>query len=157
MRQGQAAEAVPIYRQVLEIVVPPPTPATVTWNTLALALALRAAGDTAEANALLAERIEAVQEAGFDLAVLAAALGRSKQAAAWVAATDEGTVPSDRLSEMAEVLTLMGRTDEALDALERASAAGYNDIFFWSIMPALAGLRDKPRFLALTESHSPAG
>ena len=157
MRQGRAAEAVPIYRQVLEIVVPPPTPATVTWNTLALALALRAAGDTAEANALLAERIEAVQEAGFDLAVLAAALGRSKQAAAWVAATDEGTVPSDRLSEMAEVLTLMGRTDEALDALERASAAGYNDIFFWSIMPALAGLRDEPRFLALTESHSPAG
>ncbi|MEE8412131.1 MAG: protein kinase [Acidobacteriota bacterium] len=157
MRQGRAAEAVPIYRQVLEGVVPPPTPATVTWNTLALALALRAAGETAEADVLLAERIEAVQETGFNLAVLAAALGRSEQAAAWVAATDEGTVPAERLSEMAEVLTLMGRTDEALDALERASAAGYNDIFFWSIMPALAGLRDEPRFLALTESHSPAG
>ena len=92
---------------------------------------------------------------GFDLAVLQAALGRSEQASAWVAEADEGTLPLALLSEMAEVLALIGRTDEALDMLERAAAAGYNDIFFWSIMPALAGLRDEPRFLALTESRSP--
>ncbi len=161
MLQGRAAEAVPFYRLVLEGGEPPPTPGGVTWNTLALALALRAGGDTAEAEELLAGRIEAVQEAGtasedgFDLAVLQAALGRTEQAEAWVAEADEGTVPPALLSEMAEVLALIGRTDEALNMLERAAAAGYNDIFFWSIMPALAGLQDEPRFLALTESRSP--
>jgi len=157
LRQGRAAEAVPVYRQVLDGVESQSDPGTVTWNTLTLALALRAAGDTDEAERLLAERIdETLQDADdFDLALLQAALGRREQAAAWVAKTDAETVPADRLIRFAEVLTLIGHSDEALDALERAAAAGQADVFFWPIVPALAGLRDEPRFVALTESRIP--
>jgi tetratricopeptide (TPR) repeat protein len=165
LRRGRAVEAVPIYRQLLETPVQP-EPA-VSWDTLSLALALRAAGESDEADQLLAARIELLQDAdamatdpdpdvdGLETIVLLAALGREDEAAARLGAIDLETVPAGRLGRVAEIFTLLGRSDEALGALERAIAGGYGDIFFWSIMPALAGLRDDPRFLALTEARSP--
>jgi len=163
LRQGRTAEAIPLYRQVLEGQVREPAASNVTGNTLNLGLALRAAGEPDQADALVGELIAALErgalpaddEDGLNLAALRAAAGRREQAAAALAAVDFETISAERFTRVAEILTLIGRSEEALDALERSVAAGYDDIFFLSIIPALAGLRDEPRFLALTETRAP--
>jgi len=161
LRQGRAAEAAPIYRQVLAGEVREPAASNVNVNTLNLALALRAGGEDDRADQLLGDLIAALErddandDDGLNLAALRAALGRREQVAAWVTAIDPATLPAARLTRLAEVFVLMGRNDEALSLLEQAVAGGYTDIFFLSIIPALGGLQDEPRFLALTETRSP--
>jgi tetratricopeptide (TPR) repeat protein len=48
-------------------------------------------------------------------------------------------------------LALLGRTESALDALERSFALGYRDGAHLSSDPDLGALRDEPRFHALLE------
>ncbi len=162
-RRGAAAEAVPIYRDLLER----PKPNT-SWDTLSLALALRATGDTEEADRLLAERIARLKDPvlmaddpdpdqdGLELVLLLAALGKHDEAKRQMNGIDIAALPIRRMNRLAEVYTLMGRNDDAIAALERAVDEGFRDIFFWSLMPALGGLRDDPRFVALmTRSSDP--
>ncbi len=161
LRRGAASESVPIYRRLLER----PRPNT-SWDTVSLALALRDAGQAEEAETLLDGRIEQLgdpalmagdsdrDQDGLDLALLLAARGRTEDAAAQLDSIGLEGLGSNRLDVLAEVYTLMGRREEALDALERAIDGGFGDIFFWSIRPALAGVRGDPRFLEMTESRS---
>ena len=52
--------------------------------------------------------------------------------------------------ELAAINAIEGRTDEALDWLERGYRAGWKDARFLGLDPFFASLRREPRYLALT-------
>jgi tetratricopeptide (TPR) repeat protein len=157
---GKAAEAVPVYRKVVELSKEGRLGGTPEWDMVGLILALRDSGSTTEAAGIAAEGREIVVRqlkglpAGPDewivLGALAAASGDSARAAGCLAAVKaEALKDPNSLMDLAELNALLGRDAAAVEFVKRAQAAGYSDPFFPLILPEFRALRSDPAFRAL--------
>jgi len=157
---GKAAEAVPVYRRVVELSKQDRLGGVPEWDMVGLALALRDSGSTAEAAKIAAEGRESVVQrrtgkpAGPDdwilLGALAAAAGESARAAGFLTEVKaDGIKDPNSLMDLAELNALLGRDAAALVFIKRSMAAGFSDPFFPIILPEFRSLRGNPGFRAL--------
>ncbi len=160
---GRPAEAVPWYRQLVDMGRRGLTTGNPAKDGIDLALALRDAGNTAEAGTVAAETraallktLSGAQPEAFELAAfgfLAAASGGSDTAMRYLAQAERlQTADANDLMDIAELQALLGRKQDALATIRRAQAAGYSDFFFPVIIPGFQSIRDDPEFRALFSS-----
>ena len=157
MRMDRPGEAVPLYRQNVDLVAEGRMEGSSAFESLALALALRDSGQTEEAR----ERLDAFTEgigpdppAGFSeatwllmLAAFETVGGDHAAAERWLEKALSNNVEGPlNQRTLAEVYALMGDRDAALEALRKAIDFGTEDIFFLRMKPTLRSLRDDPRF-----------
>ena len=160
LASGRAAEAVPLYREVLELARRGRMTGTIHMNCFDLALALREAGEIEEARKVAGEGRDALTQrlkdrapAAHELAafgMLEAVAGRTGEAEAYLRkAFALETKDSYALMNMAWLQALLGKKDEALETLRAAQAANFPDHFFSVISTGFHGLRKEPAFRAL--------
>ncbi len=150
-RRGAYDEAVSIYRGIRERSLASDRIETDIHDSLCLGLALRGAGLSDESRRVLQEELAKYQgridrgEEPMRQICLLAAVGRGREALQR-AGEIESTHPTEpqRLIILAEAYTLLGETNSAIDALERAFEAGYEDRYYVLIDPPLVGLGDNP-------------
>ena len=151
MRRGAHEEAVGLYRKLSERSHESDTIATGLHDSLCLATALRKTGDFEEAREILEQELAARQEAVDRGAPppsypgLLAALGRDGEALAL--AREMGRERAEQplpLVGAAETFSMLGDIDSAVDMLEQAVAAGYDDPYLFLINPLLESVRDNP-------------
>jgi eukaryotic-like serine/threonine-protein kinase len=157
---GKAADAVPLYRQMVEMGKSGETTGQSANDSFDLALALRAAGNTREAGAVaeatsraVLDKLKGAKPGAYESAVLGlleAAAGRTDSAARYLARA-EGLRTSDAaaLMDIAELQALLGRKQAAIESIRKARAAGYSDYFFPAIIPGFQPIRNDPEFKAL--------
>jgi len=150
-RRGAWDEAVTIYRGMYRRSQDRGQGETLIHDGLCLGLALQAAGQTVEAREVWLVSLPENQRAseGGDSQIpsmsLLAALGRFEEAQRVAGEFEaEDNMAPQTLFTLAETYALLGRTDAAVDALERAFAAGYEDRYYVLIDPPLASLVDHP-------------
>ncbi len=150
-RRGAYDEAVTIYRGMYERSQNSDQGGTQNHDSLCLGLALEGAGRSSEAREVMErqlaenhERNDGVEDPDRQLCLLAA-LGRNREARR-LAGEIERQNPTDphQLFILAEVYTLLGDREAAIDSLERAFAAGYEDRYYVLLDPLLAGLEGNP-------------
>ncbi|OGD21499.1 MAG: hypothetical protein A2W03_12070 [Candidatus Aminicenantes bacterium RBG_16_63_16] len=157
---GRAAEAVPVARRVLELTTQGKLGGTPEWDGIALALALRDAGQTAEARKVLADT-----RAGLDKSVLGSKSGperwivlgaleavaghidKARDCLNMVAAAD--LKDPNSLMDLAELYALIDQPGPAVEAIKRSLAAGFSDPSFPVILPEFQSIRKHPGFRAL--------
>ena len=150
-RRGAFEEAAKIYRGIHQRSHDSEQIETDIYDSLCLGLALQGAGRTDEARDVL-EREFAEYEPGIregteaDREIcLVAALGRDREALS-LARGIEATDPSNphKLFILAEIYALAGRSDAAVQALERAFEAGFDDPYYILVNPPFASLQNEP-------------
>lgn len=150
-RRGAFAEAVAIYREIYQRSHASDEIETDNFDSLCLGLALQGMGRDGEAREVLEREIAGNQarletgELPIRQGSLLAAVGRPREAMEFVRELEaaSSTTPQ-RIWAMAETLALLGEREAAVDALERAVAAGYDDRYFVLLDPPLASLADHP-------------
>ena len=150
-RRGAFDEAVEIYRDISRRSHDSEQIGSDMYDGLCLGLALQGAGRIEEARAVLQEELAEhaatmpdEAEPGREICLLAA-LGRSREA--WRMAQEvESTGPEDpaQLLILAETYALVGLADAAIQALERAFEAGFDDPYYILVDPLLGGLQNEP-------------
>lgn len=150
-RRGEFQEAAEVYGSTFQRSHESEQIETDIYDSLCLGLALQGAGRQDEAREVFERELAAHQsnvrkgmEAGREICLLAA-LGRSREA--WSLAEDiESRDPTDpaELLILAEVYTLVGQSEVAVQALERAFAAGFDDPYYILVDPLLGGLQSEP-------------
>jgi tetratricopeptide (TPR) repeat protein len=157
---GRAAEAVPVYRRVFELISQGKLTGTPEWDGLALALALRDSGQTAEAGKVLAEVRTGFERSlkgtapGPDHWILFGALeavgGDPGRAEAWLKKIHPAVIKNpNTLMDLAELYGLLGRRAPAVEYIKKSLAAGYTDPLFPVILPELRSIRQDPEFRRL--------
>ncbi|MEW5900598.1 MAG: protein kinase [Acidobacteriota bacterium] len=157
---GRAAEAVPLYRRVIELVRQGKLHGTVPANSVALALALKQSGQIEEAVKAVAAGREALEKKHESSSVeasdwvyfglLAAAGGESGKAEGYLQkALAVGIKNADVLMDLAELWALTGKTEQAIETLKKALAAGPSEFFFPVLLPGFHSIRNDPEFRAL--------
>jgi tetratricopeptide (TPR) repeat protein len=153
-------EAVPLYREVRDLVEADAIPGSLAKTTFDLAFATAAAGDPDRAAAIAKEGGQEVraklggQPAGARELLLLGQLDvmagdrQSARSRLRRAAGLDIEDPGD-LIYLAELYALLGDRDRAIETLANALDAGYQDRFFPRVMPAFESIRDDPRFEAL--------
>ena len=168
LRRGAVAEAVAVYRRLGEV-----GPEARKWmdadhDALCFGLALRAAGQEAEAVSVLQAAVRAmrarfvrkamnpVEEA--TLAALLAGAGRTAEAR-----DRPGPSGEVRASRMGKPrpgwrarTSILGETDRATALYEHAVLTGYGDPYYVLIDPSLAAIRDRPEIDRLIPARAPA-
>ncbi len=150
-RRGAWEEALSIYRELYERSHDSDESGTQTHDSLCLGLALEGIGRSSEAREVLERELTELQERGVEAEdqgrrlCLLAALGRSHEARS-LANEIEGLDPVDpqQLFFLAEAYSLLRDRDAAVDALERAVAAGYVDRYYILLDPLLTDLGSDP-------------
>jgi serine/threonine protein kinase/Flp pilus assembly protein TadD len=157
---GRAEEAVPFYRRVYELAAQGKLSGTPEWDGLALAMALRDAGRTAEAQTVLAEirtGFEKSREGAAPdpdrwivLAALDAVAGDFGKAEAYLQKVRPADIEDPyTLMNLAELYALMGKTASAVEHLKKSLASGFSDPFFPVILPEFQSIRKAPEFQAV--------
>ena len=150
-RRGAYDEAVTIYRGMYQRSQNSDQSETQDHDSLCLGLALEGAGRSSEAREVMErqlaenqERNDGVEDPVRQLCLLAA-LGRNREARR-LAGEIERQNPTDpyQLFILAEAYTLVGDREAAIDSLERAFAAGYDDRYYVLLDPLLSGLELNP-------------
>jgi Flp pilus assembly protein TadD len=157
---GKAADAVPFYRRVYELTKEGRIGGSPEKNGAYLGLALRMAGDAAEAAKVVAEakdllkkRLKTSSPDAQDLVIegqLAAAMGQTKEAAGYLnRARALGATDPYSLLDIAELSALLGQKDLAIETLKKTLQAGYQDYFFPVLLPGFQPIARDPAFRAL--------
>jgi len=157
---GKASEAVPLFRRVVELDKKRKIGDTLVWDTIALALAQRDAGQAAEVQKTMGDiRAELVKKAGgaqaganewINLGALEAAAGQFGKAAICLQKIQAaGPKDANELMNMAELYALVGRPGPAIANLKKSLEAGFSDHFFPVILPAFQSIRKNPEFRAI--------
>ncbi len=150
-RRGAFEESIELYRRIHRESQDGNNLDAVSYSGLCLGLALQGGNRLDEALEVFHGELDRV-EAGFDEGekpirqiCLLAASGReteSKSLIREIEATDP--MGSQTLFVLAEAHALMGDSDAAIQALERAFEVGYSDPYNIVIEPLLSALRDEP-------------
>lgn len=157
---GKAAESVPFYRKVRDLVQQGRMTGMYAWTCFDLALALAESGDREAAKKVAAEGREALLKAlkrpspnVEDLILLGhleAAAGRIDEARQYLKrALALGVKDTGTSVQLAELYALTGQKDPAIETLRKTLAAGLPDPFFPLIIPAFQSIRNDPQFRAL--------
>jgi tetratricopeptide (TPR) repeat protein len=156
---GRAAEAVPVYREMVEMSKQGQTTGLPSHDLYDLALALRDSGKTDEARAVADDARDMVlkQAKGrpgtedlVTLGLLAAAASQPATASRYLdQAVHRGTKDAFGLMDLAELLALQGQSRAAVETVKKSLAAGYSDYFFPVIIPGLQPLVKDPEFRSL--------
>lgn len=153
-RRGAWTEAVAVYRNVAAQVEQGRLETGVDHLELCLGLAQAAAGMKADARRTLrraAERVRARARTATAsstwgdqalLAALLAAAGETAEARAIVETVARRAETADLHYGLARAWALLGDRQRAVQSLERAFAAGYEDTYFILIDPPLASIQD---------------
>ena len=154
---GKASEAVPFYRRVVDRVKKAKTGGTLVWDSIALAMALREAGQAAEARKVVGE-IRADLEKKLHGSTPAPgqwiALGALEAVAGDLAKADfyikkaraaEITDAND-LIDLGELYALVGKPGPAVEYLKKSIQAGFSDYYFPVILPEFQSIRKHPEF-----------
>jgi len=157
---GRAAESVPYYRKVLDLVKQKKIPGYAPFSYFELAFALREVGEMEEAtavaeegkNLLLGLREVPSPQAWvlLNMAQLEAVSGHVAEAEKFLKRALHSGIPDlqTRLY-LAEAYALLGRSEEAVETLKEVLDAGYLDPYFPLIRPAFQTVRANPEFRAL--------
>jgi serine/threonine protein kinase/Flp pilus assembly protein TadD len=157
---GKAAEAVPYYRRTLELTKQGKATGQPEWDRVALILALRESGQTAEAVKTAAEGRDELSKRlqgkapdadnWLAFGALAAAGGDADRAVFCLNKALAGALTdANSLMDLAELYSLVGRAAPAVERIKKSLAAGYSDPFFPVILPEFQSLRTNPDFRAL--------
>ena len=158
--QGRAADAVPVYRKMVDMGKRRLTTGNPATESFDLALALRNAGNAAEAatvaqdaSAAVLNKLKGAAPGPFELAALgalAAAAGQAETASQYLARAERAPkADANTLMDIAELQALLGRKQSALATMRKSFAAGYSDFFFPAIIPGFQPVRNDPEFRAL--------
>ena len=157
---GKAAEAVPFYRRLVDLDRKKNAANTLAWDSLALALAEREAGQLAESRETLGGlRPELEKKAGggkaeaehwIELGAVEALAGDLRKADVYLQKIREaGLKDANTLMNLAELYALMGRPAQAITSLKRSLESKFSEPFFPVILPAFQSIRKEPEFRAL--------
>jgi tetratricopeptide (TPR) repeat protein len=151
---GEAGRSVPLYRRVLQQIEDGTRGGSVDAAARDLALALADSGAAGEARELAATHLDRLQAKAppatswehLFRSQLATLAGRRDEAERLVERAIELGIDS-AIDEMglAEAESLLGRTDAALEAIERSYASGYRDPYLPWITPSLRPLHEVRR------------
>jgi tetratricopeptide (TPR) repeat protein len=150
-RRGAFEEAATIYRGIYQRSQDSEQIDTDIYDSLCLGLALQGAGRIDEAHEILNRELAEYEaniregaETGREICLLAA-LGRSREARS-LARGFKATDPTDphQFLVLAEIYSLAGDSDAAVQALERAFEVGFDDPYYILINPPLAGIQNEP-------------
>ena len=150
-RRGAFEEAAKIYRGIYQRSHDSEQIDTDIYDSLCLGLALQGAGRIDEARGILEREfaehepnIREGAEMGREVCLLAA-LGRSREAFS-LARELEAIDPKDphQLLVLAEIYTIAGNSDAAVQALERAFEVGFDDPYYILVNPPFAGIQNEP-------------
>jgi len=159
---GKAAEAIPLYEEVRNLVQQERIPGYYPYACFDLAIALREAGDCEQAQRvvdqgeqdLLTKISKVPQQTWMYLskAGLKAVVDDADQARDLVdLALETGLKsPSEHVS-LGGVYALLGDSAKAIESLKKGLELGYLDFYFPIILPAYQSVRHDPRFIALFE------
>jgi len=167
LRRGAAAEAVAVYRRLDQVGAEARKQMSTDHDALCFGLALRAAGQEAEAVSVMRAAAEAMRaRAGrkamdpvdeVTLAALLAGAGRTAEARARLAHVEKpGEPKGETAAWLARAYATLGETDRAAALYERAIVTGYNDPYYVLIDPSLATIRDRPEIDRLIPAEAPA-
>jgi eukaryotic-like serine/threonine-protein kinase len=167
LRRGAAAEAVAVYRRLDQVGAEARQRMSPDHDALCLGLALRAAGQEAEAVAVMQAAAKAMRaRAGrkpmdpvdeTTLAALLAGAGRTAEARARLAQVEKpGEPKGETAAWLARAYATLGQTDRAAALYERAVVTGYDDPYYVLIDPSLASIRDRPEIDRLIPAGAPA-
>jgi eukaryotic-like serine/threonine-protein kinase len=157
---GKAAEAVPIYRSLLELTRQGKSTGNLEWDSVAFILALRLSGQKEEAAQAFAEAWAGLEkkvrgrpaEPGNCLAFagLAAAAGDAGRAEPFIKQAQVlGLKDANDRMDLAEVYALTGRPAQALEWIKKSLGSGFTDPFFPILLPEFQSLRTLPEFRVL--------
>jgi serine/threonine protein kinase/tetratricopeptide (TPR) repeat protein len=157
---GRPAEAVPVYRRVLELVSRGKLTGTPEWDCVALVLALRESGQAQEARRTAAEGRDALTKKlqgkppGSDdwlaYGALAAGGGDAERAVVCInKAMPSGIKDPNSLMDLAELYAVIGKPAEAIESVKKSLAAGFSEPFFPVILPEFQSIRKNPEFRVL--------
>ncbi len=156
----KAADAVPFYRKVVDRVKKAKTGGTLVWDSIALAMALREAGQAAEARKVVGE-IRADLEKKLHGSTPAPgqwiALGALDAVAGDLAKADfylrkaraAEIIDANDLIDLGELYALVGRPNAAIEFLKKSLEAGFSDYYFPVILPEFQSIRKHPEFRAI--------
>jgi len=158
---GKVAEAVPVYRRMLELVSRGKLTGTPEWDCVALALALHESGQAQEALRTAAEGRDALtkklqgnkppeSDDWLAYGALAAVGGDAERAVVCInKAMPSGIKDPNSLMDLAELYALIGRPAEAIESIKKSLAGGFSDPFFPVILPEFQSIRKNPEFRVL--------
>jgi tetratricopeptide (TPR) repeat protein len=161
---GRAAEAVPYFQQIRELVQQGRMPDYYPSVCFYLALALRESGEQEKAKNIADEGIEfLLKEEGetWQAAWVPLLMAKLEMAGRKFDKTDDYIIQAKSLGlndqganvYLAEVYALAGKSSEAIDMLRQVIEAGHRDPFFLQIFPAFYALQTNPEFRALFRSE----
>jgi tetratricopeptide (TPR) repeat protein len=161
---GRAADAVPYFQQIRELVQQKRLPDYYPSVCFYLALALRESGEQEKAKNISNEGIEfLLKEVGETweaawvpllMAKLDMACGRFERAEDYIKqAKSLGLNDQGAYIYLAEVYALAGKSREAIDTLKQVLELGHRDPYFLQIFPAFHSLQANPEFQALFRSE----
>jgi eukaryotic-like serine/threonine-protein kinase len=167
LRRGAVADAVAAYRRLGQVGPDARKRMDADHDALCLGLALRAAGEEAEARSVMRVAAEALRSRArgkpmgpvdeATLAALLAGAGRTAEARGHLARVEGGGEPKgDVAAWAARAHATLGETDRAAALYARAVDTGYGDPYFVLIDPSLAAIRDRPEIDRLVPAASPA-
>ena len=157
---GKPAEAVPVYRKMVEMGKRGLTTGDPAKDNFDLALALRESGNPREARAIaeqasaaVLKKLKGARPGPFELAALgslAAAAGQTDRASRYLEQAERfQKVDADTLMDIAELQALLGRKQDALATIRKSRSSGYSDFFFPVIIPGFQSMRNDSEFKAL--------
>ncbi|NTU51649.1 MAG: tetratricopeptide repeat protein, partial [Candidatus Aminicenantes bacterium] len=161
LASGKAAEAVPVYRKVIELGRAGGMGGDPEVNALDLAMALKEAGNREEAARIADEARAAVLKehgpgkpdaAGYYpiLGKLCVIAGRTAEARSYLTkALAVKDYDADGLADLASLHAQLGEAGPAVDLLKKALEKGLPDPFFTVITPDFLPIRKDPAFRAL--------
>jgi tetratricopeptide (TPR) repeat protein/tRNA A-37 threonylcarbamoyl transferase component Bud32 len=166
LRRGAVSEAVVAYRRLDQVGAEVRRRMNPDHDALCLGLALRAAGQEAEAAAVMRAAAQAmrarlgrksmdpIEEA--TLSALLAGAGQAAEARARLGRVERSGEPKGETAAwLARAHATLGETDRAAALFERAVATGYGDRYYVLIDPGLAAIRDRPEIDRLVPARAP--
>jgi len=157
---GRAAESVPYFKQVRDLVKQGRLQENYLTCCFDLALALRESGDSQAAKKIaeegitdLKEKVGETWEAAWIplmMAKLEMAAGQTDKVADYIKlAHSLGLKDQGAYVYLAEVYALEGRDEEAIDTLKNVLQSGHSDPYFLQVYPAFHSLQNNQRFRSL--------
>jgi len=162
MASGRAAEAVPLYTEILELTREGQWRGYLPLVSFDLAYALRISGDQNAARAVAAEGLEDLEAKTGNVSLqswipllkakLELAGGNRENVNTYIdQAFSIGNMDLGAKVYLAGIYALTDQPEKALETLSEVLESGYSDPYYLQLYPALHSLQDDPRFRRLFE------